>query len=470
MNGAAETTLRLDGWFNHLTGMGMGSETETRFSREPILQADTLSALYYGGDDLAATVVDALPEEALRRPPKVTNPHRTPEEVKRVQERLEALGWVERFKQAAIFARLYGDGGVWIASEGEQPQPRAAGERVRFLKHVDRRVMLVGRYYTDPKAENLGTPETFSIVPVGVSYSHENMGSQVHETRIARLVGWRLDPIQRAYNAGWNYSVLQRCINTVEAMGATWEGISALLRELSIKVLKVKGLQASRASRPDLVMARLATIKQGLSTWNLLAVDADSESFDRVDAGSLTGAAALLEMVLLRVASAARMPVSILFGRSPAGLNATGESETRAWYASVSSYQSTELQAPMSEAARAVGEEMFPGSEGWGVEFPSLWEPTEAETVDAATKVATLDQILITNGVFTPEQIATLRGGSGGHWRPDYTSLDVTVARALSRGSQELPENPDDGGETDPPPPVPKPSPGAPGEGSGAAP
>jgi len=422
---------RTDGWFNELAGMG--TDTGTRFLREPIMQTETLANLYYGGDDLAATIVDALPKDALRREPLVVNKKQSPEHVKAVQDRMGALNWVERFLQAGIFSRLFGDAGVWVACEAPQELPKRPQETVRFLKHVDRRVMLVSRYYTGEDSEKLGSPSTYSIMPVGMAYSHENLGSAVHETRIARMVGWRLDPIQRAYNMGWNYSVLQRCINVIESMGTTWEGVSCLLGELSVKVLKLKNLQSTRATRPDLVLSRLQTIKQGISTFNLLALDKETEDFERVDAGALTGAAALLEMVLLRVASAAQMPVSKLFGRSPAGLNATGESDTRDWYSAVASYQNTELKPALEQAVSAVGSSMYPGSTGWEVEFPSLWQPTEGEEIDSATKVANLDQVLITNGVFTPEQIATIRGGEGAHWKPDYSSLDISVARALSR-------------------------------------
>lgn len=462
---STDNAERMDGWVNVASGLGMETpDSETHFMRERLLNHEELTSLYYG-DDLAATVVSALPDEALRLPVEIVNPTRTPDEVRKVSERLQGMNWQHKVKQAANFARLLGDASVWIASEGEQPNPRRPGEKVRFLKHVDRRVMLVGKYYTDPLSENLGEPERYSVVPVGSTYNHDNLGASVHETRFAKFVGVHLDPVTRAYNMGWNYSVLQRCINVVADMGETWGGISALLRELSVKVLKVKGLQATRANRPDLVRFRLSQIKAGLSNFNLLAVDADSETFERVDAGALTGAAALLEIVLLRVAAAAHMPVSILFGRSPSGLNATGEADTRAWYASVRAYQTSELQPAMVEIVSAIGAEMFPGSVGWGVKFPSLWEPSAGEEIDNAVKVAGLDQMLITNSVFTSEQIATLRGGPGAHWRPDYSSLDITLAAALSRlpppGEGEGDPDPE-GGDGDPPPPAPPAAPKVP--------
>ena len=463
--------FREDSWWNPQTGIGDTSESaETSFAPNRLLTLQELANIFYG-DDLAYRVVALLPQEAMKRKPILKHKRATPEQIERVSKRLDNMRFQTKVRDAATFGRLFGDCGLWMATGNDQTQPFQRGEPVRFIKQLDRRILLAAGYYVDPNNENLGTPSAYSVVPVGMTLNYRNLGTEVHETRIPMFSGLRLDPIQRAYNMGWNYSILQRIYNTIRDMGETWQGISILLRELSIKVLKVKGLQAANTTRPDLVRFRLRQARQNLSVLKMLAIDADLESFDRVESGTLTGAAQVLEQVLLRVSAAAEMPVTRLYGRSPSGLQATGDADERQWHDSVTTYQTNELLPSMLAIAEAVAAPMFPELVGgWEFEFPPLREPTAAELQAQATAVSTMDTAYVSAGVFTAEQIATLRGGPNGHMRPDYTSLDVSVQAALSRMPPPRDPGGQEGGEDNPdqqPPPPAPPAPGNPPPGPG---
>lgn len=455
-----DSEYREDAWYNPQTGIGDANESaETRFLRNRLLTLDELSDLYYH-DDLAYRVVSALPREAMKREPEVVCKNATPEQVQHVKDRLTAMDFYSKVTDAAVFGRLYGDAGLWMATAANQGEKFTRGEHVRFLKQLDRRVLIVGGYYTNPDEENLGSPASFLVVPVGMTMGYRNLGTVVHETRIPQFHGTRLDPVSKAWNMGWNHSVLQRIHATIRDMGETWAGISILLRELSIKVLRVKGLTAAQATRPDLVRFRLRMARQNLSTLHMLAIDSDSEDFSRVEAGTLTGAASILEQVLLRVAAAAEMPVTRLYGRSPSGLNATGDEETRQWYDTVATYQQKELLPPMLALLEGVTGSMYPGIEGWGFKFPSLWQPTETEKNANAKGVADIDAVYISNGVFSAEQIAVLRGGPNGSMTPEYTAVDVSVQAALARMPSPRGEDGPSGGldpsgDGTPPTPVP---------------
>ncbi len=457
------------GWTNPLTGAGDPAETgEAYFVRARQMTFQELASLYYG-DDLAFRIVSKLPNDALKKAPRVVNKQATPEQVQRVQDKWDAWEMTAKVQQAATFARLFGDAGLWFASNTDQMTPYQLGERLSFAKHLDRRTLVVARYYTDPQAETLGTPSAYSVIPIGMQMSYKAFSAQVHETRIPRFVGTRLDPVEKMYNLGWNMSVLHRVHNAIRDMGETWSGIATLLRELSIKVLSVKGLNMSNATRPDLIRFRLQQARRNLSTQHMLAVDADSETFSRVDAGALTGAAAILELLLVRMGAVAEMPVTVLFGRTPSGLNATGESDLALWDDSVTTYQNNELRPPMRRMLTAIATSelgLDAPRKGWDFEFPALRTQTPEQETAAIRSVAEIDSLLIDKGVFTAEQIATLRGGPKGHWRPDYTSLDVSLAAALSR----MPPEPQDDPEKPLPPPppandsgdLPKPPDGAP--------
>ena len=59
---------------------------------------------------------------------------------------------------------------------------------------------------------------------------------------------------------------------------------------------------------------------------------------------TFTGLPDVYDRVMMDVAGAARTPVTKLFGRSPAGLNATGEADLQNYYDYIDGLRETELR------------------------------------------------------------------------------------------------------------------------------
>lgn len=87
----------------------------------------------------------------------------------------------------------------------------------------------------------------------------------------------------------------------------------------------------------------------------------------------------------LNLCGASHYPMTKLFGRSPAGMNATGESDLRNYYDYVDSQREAKL--------RPVLEKLLPvlAMSAWGavpedlqIDFPPLWTPTAKEVADIA--------------------------------------------------------------------------------------
>ena len=90
--------------------------------------------------------------------------------------------------------------------------------------------------------------------------------------------------------------------------------------------------------------------------WNLMQAQAIMESnfgtriINKGDAMhnvqyTFTGLADVYDRVMMDVAGAARTPVTKLFGRSPAGMNATGESDMRNYYDYIDGLRETDFRA-----------------------------------------------------------------------------------------------------------------------------
>jgi phage-related protein (TIGR01555 family) len=90
------------------------------------------------------------------------------------------------------------------------------------------------------------------------------------------------------------------------------------------------------------VISRFALAMAAKSINNTLILDAQ----EKWEQKTLTfaGWPEALDRLLLVIAGAADMPITRLLGRSPAGMNATGESDMQHWYERISALQQTRIR------------------------------------------------------------------------------------------------------------------------------
>jgi hypothetical protein len=156
---------------------------------------------------------------------------------------------------------------------------------------------------------------------------------------------------------------------------------------------------------------------------------------------------------MMRIASAASMPVTILFGRSPAGMNATGESDTRAWYDQVASERCEQLEPAIEELTEILmacddGPTQGEILEGWCIEFPPLWQPTKVEQATAFKTEADALVALANAQIILPEEAALRLARNG-----DLAELDIATREAALKYELERMAQPPEPPQPPPPPP-----------------
>jgi phage-related protein (TIGR01555 family) len=185
-----------------------------------------------------------------------------------------------------------------------------------------------------------------------------------------------------------------------------------LVVDFAQAVYKMTGLAELIAQGKDQqVVSRMRVVEESRSSARAIMIDA-AEDFER-KATPITGLPELLDRFSTRLAAAADMPLTLLMGQSPGGLNATGESDIRFFYDRIRAAQERTLREPIERVCkilfRALG---ITEPESWSIHFRPLWQPTDAEQATARYTQAQTDQIYITNGVVSAEEIALARFGS----------------------------------------------------------
>ncbi len=430
-----------DSWQNVVTGLGTARDKTQygEFAWQNELSWTELNNLFHH-DDLAKKVVSLKPKEMIREgyevlvddKEKINNRIKEIPVISSVHQVNEVTGINEAVLQSMIWGRLYG-GAVLIigADDGLTADQELAEERVQEIKWL---------YITDRRY----------LVPEGEHYRViDRKGSgdlYIHKSRLIVFGGALTSDDEKDRLGGWDYSVLQAPYNALRQSGQVWQAVEHLVSDSSQAVFKIQGLMSMIAGgQKDILQSRMELVDLSRSVARAVLLDTDGgESFER-QVAPMTEYKGILEMFMMRLAAAADMPVSVLMGRSPAGLNATGESDIRIWYDTIRSAQTYELQPKLEKLIKLVLiEQLGRIPESWSIKFNPLWQMTPKEQSELEKITAEKDAIYISNQVVLPEEVALSRFTPDG-WMAN-TEIDRELRERLLVDEKDLLENP-------PPPP-----------------
>lgn len=425
---------RVDGWANLLTGVGAqaGAQHRARFTFQgPDLQGMAALEQLYHFDPFARRIAEAVPSAAMRPGFKVrVGQDAGGAEVETaINGALDDLMVARRVREAWTWARVVGGGALVLGLDdgrrAEQPLEEEVLVAVRWVVSVTAQELIPHTWDSDPLSARFGEPVLYRLQRTSSGGASDN--SLVHFTRVVRFEGLPTTRQRRAQLQGWGESYLQNVYSLLEEWNGAHASVTELLQQASVGVLKMRDLMALLGSDPDgLLKARLEAMDLARSVARSVLLDADGESYERTEVGALSGLPDLLDRYSLRVAGATGMPVAVLLGRSPAGLNATGDADTRGWDDVVGAERRTVLLPALERVTRLLllsreGPTQGVEPEGWSVHLPPLRTSTPKEEAELRKLVADTDVAYLTAQVLTPEEVARSR------WRPEGWSAETTV-------------------------------------------
>jgi phage-related protein (TIGR01555 family) len=423
---------RADGFMNIITGVGTRRDptTSTDYTPETALSQGVLEAIYEG-DGIGRRIVEMPAEEMCREWFSVETDSGTGEDM---ADHLETLGARQVFIEASVWARLYGGAGVYfLLDDGLDADQPVIPERIRSVQamHVYDRFAIsfdrAGELSQNPLRRLRGLPEFYHITP-----AFGGQQFRVHESRMVLVPGRRLSDRRRQANGGWDAPVLQGVYTNLQRYSVAMGYSANILRDFVQVVLAVKGLTDLISSgREAVVTRRVQMLDVSRSILNAVIIDADGEEYTK-NSSSVAGLPDLLDRFAEHLSASCGIPISKLFGRSPAGLNATGENEVRNYYDMLASEQERTLSPLAEEAVRL----LFLAKDGptggvepnnWSVRWESLFQPTEKEVVEVRKMVAETDKIYVDSGVLAADEVAQSRFGTGAY------SIETTLTEGTDR-------------------------------------
>jgi phage-related protein (TIGR01555 family) len=468
---------RADGWINSLTAVGdyaRDKSMRTTFASD-VVDYDTAMDMWRG-DDIAARIVETIPGEATRegyeivladeKPPpaevhsevaqgyaaagmawaasamakaaarqdSVSDPAMLESEV---EAELRTLKVDEHVRMGMCFERALGGGAILLGVTDFSPDLRepldlTAIKALTWMTTLEARELQPVRWYNDPFSPKFGMPEIWRLVPITTAGGIAVPMVEIHESRLIIFGGVRVTkrPLYGVHS-GWGDNVFTRTAGPLRDFNGSHRAAAILLSDFSQAVYKIRDLAATIATdgRGSLV-ERMTTIDLGRSIARAILVDSE-EDFER-KATPMSGFAETLDRLAARLAAAVEMPLTLLMGQSPGGLNATGASDTRFFYDRVAAAQ----KRVVTPAVRRIVDILFairglpPGSVDYTVEHKPLWQETDKERAEARSLQAGIDEKYINMGVATPDEIALSRFGGDTYSYETKLDFEARAAQA----------------------------------------
>jgi phage-related protein (TIGR01555 family) len=411
-----------DSWMNLLTGLGTSTDKISGiiYGRKCKITDQELENRFNGDSD-SYKIVTKIVKDAFRQGINITDPAVTDDEINDsrivlIENEFQKHDLLNKIIEAIIWSRLFGGSGLIVrVDDGKEEFEPLDMNTINYLKYVkieDRRRLVPYSYYENPEESNYGEIESYQYNPImsGIGGSP----FVIHESRMLIFHGALTTEDGKRENNGWSYSVLERVDDVLKRSQSNWSSVANMMTDASQGVVKITNFwEIIAGGLKDQIKNRLIAMDIARSSGRVIPIDKEEEfSYQE---RSFSGIPEILEKSMMSLSSVSGIPVTVYYGRSPAGENSTGELDIRNWYDEISSEQkiyTKNIDKIIRIVAASIG---FADFEQWSFEWPSLWQMSPTEESDHKNGIAQTDKTYVDMKVLTSDEIRQERFGPAGY-------------------------------------------------------
>jgi hypothetical protein len=443
-----------DSFANFAAAIGIGTNnvnTASTYAFNFLTKNRILLEAMYRGSWIVGAAVD-VPADDMTQAGIDFQSDMDPGEEEDLMEAIEDLEIWPSMNKVIKWARLYGSCLGLLLIDGQKLDTpldiSTIGEgQFRGILPIDRWQVVpsMGNLIKDMSPQ-MGMPKYYRSVPDAIL---PDLGN-IHHSRVIRFDAIEMPHYQKTVDTLWGESIIERLNDRLIAFDSTTTGVAQLVYRAYLRTWKIKGLReivSSGGKAFEGLTKNVEAIRRVQSNEGITMVDLEDE-FD-THQFSFAGLDDVLLQFGQQLAGALEIPLVRLFGQSPAGLSATGESDLRTYYDGIRKKQENLLRRPLKKVLEIVslstrGESL---PDGFKFSFNPLWQMTEkekAETADISVRaIMTPFEAGVTDAETTLKELRQLSDRTG-----MFSNItDEAIKEAESLPPTMLTEDPDGEGQ-----------------------
>jgi phage-related protein (TIGR01555 family) len=348
-----------DAFSNQLARIGAGTASMIEATTYPLTRGVTrdynlLNSLYRN-NWIVRRIVETVPQDMMKNGWHYIS-DLPPEDL----TKLERLERTTRFRQALLkglyWGRLYGGGGALMLIDGQEDMLDQPLDFEAIMPGDFKGLLPLDRWagifpqmdlVKDISSPEYGLPEFYQFQ----DYADDQVGFTIHHSRIIRFIGGDLPQWEMWAEQLWGVSVVEPIFEELKKRDNTSLNLANLIFLANIRIHKTKLIGPLLAGANEQAQQAFYSAMQAsnmmmnnFSTY-VMGKDDDYE----IHNANFSGLHEIYEAFMLDMSGATQIPVTKLFGRSPAGLSATGESDMMNYYQLLEHQQEAHLRPALEK-------------------------------------------------------------------------------------------------------------------------
>lgn len=383
----------LDAFTNVLARLGAGTPNlleGTEYSLQRLSRDfNQLNALYRESW-IIRRIIDVIPSDMLKNWITITSGI-DPDVEKKLSISLRRTQLIDKLKRGMQWGRLYG-GALGVMLVKHQGYDLSQPLRLDWIMPGDFAGLLIfdrwngvnpsNELIEDISNPDYGYPKYYTVTdPAGGG------SVKIHHSRVIRFTGNTLPFWEEIAEMQWGASVVESVFDELKKRDNVSWNIAQLTFMANIRVLKMQDLGQLLAATDSESQAELL---RTLEAQNMLLNNMGMQVMDAADGlethqYTFGGLADCYQQFIMDISGAAEIPVTKLFGRSPSGLNATGESDLQNYYDMIAEKQEAVLRPILNKVLPPfIISTIGSLPEDFDFDFDPVAEPTDKERADLA--------------------------------------------------------------------------------------
>lgn len=344
--------LTLDEFVNPLARSGAGMPNLLEATEYPLTRFtqnwQVLNSLYRS-HWVVQKIINTIPQDMMKNGYDFQSDI-NPDQIQKISKIIRQTRLHSKILNGLYWGRLYGGAAGIIMIDGEDDRMDEPLDLDRVMPGAFKGLLIMDRWsgimpsadlITDITDPDFGMPEYYEVtLPEGQGVI------RLHNSRVCRFSGREMPYLEKLAENYWGTSEMEHVFSELKKRDNVSWNIALLTFMANIRVMKIDGMEQLLAYGGYKSQQALYNTLEGLNMMlnnngiQILGKDDSYESHQY----TFSGLGEVYDRFMMDVSGACGIPVTKLFGRSPAGMNSTGDADMDNYYDTIEQSQESQLR------------------------------------------------------------------------------------------------------------------------------